>query len=363
MVSAGAVALAGLVLVVVSGSPGRSPQAARIDENRELQRTASPHFTLRASALSPSTLQELLALPPTSIGNVDIAVANLLCASGLPGSEDFQQGFILTQIDSWAMLVATETMRHGYRVTDPKYAAHYRHSYAYLCAEMMLQTLQEDCGVKYNLDRVRDPDFSDSRDQFLHGLVGRSPAEIRGGTCVSMPVLYAAVGRRLGYPIKLVQGSGHVFCRWDDADGAWARANGLARGERFNIEGTDGFTAYHDSFYEQYPEPINKDKVASGELLKSLTPAEELSVFLAARGHCLNDNRRFNEAVEAYETAARYMPQSTAWPWFAARARDTLAVIEANHFARRQREQERRSTIGTPVVQHPIDQRLGQRLR
>lgn len=320
--------------------------------------SADPHLaipSLHASSLAPSSLTELLALTSTRMSDVDIALANLLCASGLPGSEDVQHGFILTQIDRWAMLVATETMRHAYRVTDPKYAAHYRHSYAYLCAEMMLQTLQEDCGVKYNLDRVRDPDFSDSRDQFLHGLVGRSPTEIRGGTCVSMPVLYAAVGRRLGYPIKLVQGSGHLFCRWDDADGTWARANGLPQGERFNIEGTDGFSAYPDEFYEQYPEPINRDRVERGELLKSLTPAEELSVFLAARGHCLYDNRRYDEAVEAYEHAARLMPQASAWPWFVARTRDTQAMIEGHRLGRRLREQTRRSAVGLPVVEHPAD--------
>lgn len=178
-----------------------------------------------------------------------------------------------------------------------------------------------------------------------------------------MPVLYAAVGRRLGYPIKLVQGNGHLFCRWDDADGEWAKANGMPGAERFNIEGTDGFSAYPDAFYEQFPAPIDENKVARGELLKSLTPAEELSVFLAARGHCLNDNKRFNYAIEAYETAARYMPQATAWPWFAARTRHTLALVEGHHVAKRQRERERRSAIGTPVVRHAIDQRLGRQPR
>lgn len=316
---------------------------------------------LQAASLSPANLDELLALPPEQLASVDIALSNLLCASDLPGSEHAQHGFITTQIDRWAMLVATETTRHAYRVTDPRYAQHYRHSYAYLCAEMMLQTLQEDCGVRYNADRVRDPDFSDSRDQFLHGLVGRSPIEIRGGTCVSMPVLYAAVGRRLGYPIKLVQGSGHLFCRWDDADSGWAKANGLPRGERFNIEGTDGFSAYPDEFYEQFPRPIDHAAVDRGELLKSLTPAEELAVFLAARGHCFFDNRRFDEAIEAYEHAARLMPQAAIWPWFAARTRDTQAMIKEHQLAKRMREQERRSAVGRPIVSHPIEQQRNPR--
>ena len=42
----------------------------------------------------------------------------------------------------------------------------------------------------YNKQRVRDVDFKNSRDLFLHGMVGGAS----GGTCVSMPVLYVAVG-------------------------------------------------------------------------------------------------------------------------------------------------------------------------
>lgn len=47
------------------------------------------------------------------------------------------------------------------------------------------------------------------------------------GTCSSLPPLYVAIGRRLGYPLKLVKSFAHLFARWD---------NGA--GERFNIECT-----------------------------------------------------------------------------------------------------------------------------
>jgi hypothetical protein len=49
---------------------------------------------------------------------------------------------------------------------------------------------------------------------FLHGLT-----QGRGGTCLSMPVAYVAVGRRLGYPLKLVTAKGHLFARWESLDG------------------------------------------------------------------------------------------------------------------------------------------------
>ena len=156
-----------------------------------------------------------------------------------------------------------------------------------------MQTLQEDCGVRYNPDSIYNPDFSDSRDSFLHGLMDPK----RGGTCASMPVLYVAVGRRLGYPIKLVQTRGHLFCRWDDPNG-----------ERFNIEGTNGFSSYRDEFYRKWPYGLTEDQLASREYLVSLTPAEELAVFMASRGHCYMDLQRFPEAVAAYKEMARLAP-------------------------------------------------------
>ena len=44
------------------------------------------------------------------------------------------------------------------------------------------------------------------------------------------------------------------------------------------------------------------------EFLVSLTPKEELSLVLAARGHCLLANGRIDEAREAYRTAVRLFP-------------------------------------------------------
>jgi hypothetical protein len=182
-----------------------------------------------------------------------------------------------------------------YRAHDPRYAKHYRNSEAYLKASMMVQVLQEDLGVKYNLERVRDIDFTKSEDLFIHGMIGRD----NGGTCVSMPVLYTAIGRRLGYPIYLATAKAHLFCRWDDGK------------ERFNIEGSgDGFSAFDDSYYMTWPKPISEDEVKVGHYLKSLSPGEELAVFLSARGHCLEDNGRKADALVCYAQALQRRPDS-----------------------------------------------------
>ena len=110
----------------------------------------------------------------------------------------------------------------------------------------MVTALQRDLGVRYNCRRIDDPaDFADSRDAFVHGIT-HGP----GGTCTSLPFLYIAVGRRLGYPLKLVLTRGHFFARWEEP-----------QGERFNIECTNnrGFACHPDEYYLTWPYSI-KDK-------------------------------------------------------------------------------------------------------
>jgi hypothetical protein len=128
-----------------------------------------------------------------------------------------------------------------------------------------------------------------------------------GGNCVSLPVAYAAVGRRLGYPVKLVCSKEHVFCRWEGTD----QANPAWR-ERFNFDGAgDGFSIDPDEFYLSWPRKTRLDQVVLHDWLKSLTPQQELSLFLMTRGHILRDVKKdYDNAQVAYADAVRYWPTS-----------------------------------------------------
>jgi hypothetical protein len=240
----------------------------------------------------------LLDKSPGELGEIDFALMNLLCAKGLPGAEGMDVPALLAKLDSWAEVVRNETERHLYRVNDPSYGEHYAHSEARLRAEFIVQVLQEDCGVHYNVERIRDVNFANSQDMFIHGMVGSN----NGGTCASLPVLYTAIARRLNYPVKLVLAREHIFMRWDDGK------------EQFNIDGAGnaGVDYPDDAYYRTWPHPITDKMMESGEFLKSLTPAGELSVFLLNRGVCLHENGRFAEAVEAYAAAHRLMPSATS---------------------------------------------------
>jgi hypothetical protein len=174
--------------------------------------------------------------------------------------------------------------------------------------------LQQDFGVRYNPERIRQVSFTHSQDLFLHGMVDSAG----GGTCVSMPVAYTAVARRLGYPVRLVLAKGHVFCRWDAPD------------ERFNIEATNqGLNTFEDAYYKTWPEPVTEAEIKACRYLVSLSPAEEVASFLASRGHCLLDTGRAAEARDAYAAAARLAPEDPAYASWKREAEIHLADSKA----------------------------------
>ena len=123
---------------------------------------------------------------------------NLLCAEGLPGAEHLSIPEATATLDQWAAHVASETGHYLYKFRqnpeDPT-----NNSEASSRILTMVTVLQQDFHVRYNPERIQAPDFHDSRDLFLHGLLSPTlnpqPSTLNspGGTCVSMPVLSVAV--------------------------------------------------------------------------------------------------------------------------------------------------------------------------
>ena len=289
------------------------------------------------------SLDELLKMPPEQLAEVDIAEMNLLCAVGLPGAEKLDIDHCLATLDRWAQRVKFETERHLYRLTDPRYkghAEHYKHSEARFRAEWLVSVLQQNIGLRYHKgfvpQDVEVPPFKTSKETFLHGLMDHEDArKAFGGNCVSLPVAYAAVGRRLGYPIKLVCAKEHVFCRWEGMDSpnpAWR--------DRFNFDGAGkGFSIDSDDFYLSWPRKTYPDQVKLCGWLESLTPQEELSIFLASRGAVFSHvSKDFESALVALAHSAHLRPDSSQ---SIERVRSTLEemykkIVEANPDAYRQ---------------------------
>jgi hypothetical protein len=263
--------------------------------------TNTPSVTIEGGSLEDNPVEsftQVLSLDVKRLGAIGVARLNLLCAQGLGGAEDLDIAKELAVLDTWTAAVRSETQRGIYKYhADP---AAFNHSEGYFRMLMLITVLQQDFGVSYHPQRINEPDFTDSRDIFLHGLTNASASTPHaGGTCVSMPVVYVAVARSLGYPVYLVTTKEHVFARWDGPK------------ERFNIEATNqGLSVYPDEYYLTFPSELSQTEIDSGAYLRSLSPSEELAVFLVARGYVLEDTGREEEAILAYAAAHMLDPRS-----------------------------------------------------
>lgn len=238
------------------------------------------------------TLGELLFLPLGDIHRFSVGFLNLLCAKHLPDTSGLNIVACIKQLELWAKHVNQETKRNFHRFRENP--AVYENSEAWYRVAIMAMVLQQDCGVHYNPDCIHTKQFLDSGEAFIHGLLMG-----KGGSCANMPVLYAAIGRMLGYPIYICEAKSHLFCRWMTKDG----------GERFNIECTShGIFTPSDDYYLKWPEEISPREVHLGHFLRNLAPEEELATFMALRGHCLIDRGHFLDAITAFSHAHRLAP-------------------------------------------------------
>lgn len=234
------------------------------------------------------TLERLRNPADEELARFDLAAVDLACAVGLPGSERTDASACLAWIDHAAAWVNHQTLATFEQFHQRPET--YEGSEGIFRVVAMMNVLWRGLGVHYNRERIDDPDaFTDSRDDFVHGIIEGS-----GGTCASIPVLLAAVGRRLGYPLKLVKTARHLFARWDDPTG-----------EHFNVEINEtGLNTYPDEHYQIWPVDIRGTRwQAESRFLRSLTPREEIAHAWAKRGHNLRANGRLREAVDCFATA------------------------------------------------------------
>ena len=119
----------------------------------------------------------------------------------------------------------------------------------------------------------------------------------------SLPVLYTAVGRHLGYPLKLVSSWGpkanHLFCRWDDPAGEALTWKPMKPGSTV-LPTTITANMVNTRPREDWP-------------LSCLPNSrEEVAGFLMQRAHGWLDVRNRRNAVDAFALAAGMCPDNMA---------------------------------------------------
>jgi hypothetical protein len=251
----------------------------------------------------------LLAMPDDELAQQDVAVVNLLCATDLPSADPLDIPECLSQLDDWANYVYRETIR-GY----PQYLANpdpnkgsdavYK-LWALMHAVRALSCIEARFMSGNTIENYQTIDTSmkptggpykyrvNSQVSFIHGLL--SPRSL--GSCASNPVLFTAIGRRLGYPVKLVLTVQHIFNRWVDDT------------EQFNMDGSMKYIGGdEDHHYIDRFRPWRDWERKSTAFHRPLTPREELAAFMFNRSICECANLRYDDALKSGKIAARFQP-------------------------------------------------------
>ena len=255
-----------------------------------------------------TAIAQLYNAATDKISNYDIAEMNLISAYALPGTDDLDVLRALQTLDEWATHIRKKTAR-----ALPLYHAHRDRfaSRAQFNLAVLIEALTRDFGIRYNPEFVgepmeRPPPLIDPADTFIHGILGPR----RMGTCASLPVVIVALGRRLGYPLKLALAPQHAFCRWDSAR------------ERFNIEFNEaGLNSHPDEHYREWPfkwpPQLHERERARPYFLVSMTSQQELATFAFNRAVSLDlvgTNRR-KEALATMQVAQRLWPAHVHAVW------------------------------------------------
>jgi hypothetical protein len=206
-------------------------------------------------------------MPVDAINAVDPILINLAVLREIPEYCDLDTRRYVRQVDELAQSIDVRIRAEERLVTldDPLY----RHDRDLWRVGGMAIALA-GMGISYTSDPLDPRDLSQS---FVPGLL-----DTKCGTCASMPILYLGIAHRLGWPMKAVVGTDHMWTRWDDGS------------KEFNLEATDvesgagegSFASPPDSFYIECQQ-LDPLAIEVGSDMKSLNNRELLGVCLQMR--------------------------------------------------------------------------------
>jgi tetratricopeptide (TPR) repeat protein len=235
------------VAFVAMPCPGQEPLA-----NQNLQ------------GLYVNSIEQVLRLPPEQI---DVGTAALIVSeawSNVVAGRRYQQ-----QLDDIAMEIRSRLKGDP---SKPGVTA-IPVINAYLFDELKFRTV----------DKADNPE-----DLFLHSVMDR-----RQGYCLSLSILYLAIGERLGLPLYGVVVPGHFFVRYDDGQ------------LRFNIETTSkGGTASDDHYIKKFNVPRDDGTI----YMTNLNKLQAIGCFCNNLGNVYSDVGNIDQAMAALQCAVYINP-------------------------------------------------------
>jgi regulator of sirC expression with transglutaminase-like and TPR domain len=122
--------------------------------------------------------------------------------------------------------------------------------------------------------------------------------DTRKGNCISMPILFAIIGQRLGLDVTLSTAPLHVFVKYTDH----------LSGVTSNIETTSGGHPARDAWLrEQFP-TMTDESIRNGVYMKRLSKQESAAVMARIVAEHFTAQRQYKKAVAIAETILPYYP-------------------------------------------------------
>lgn len=229
---------------------------------------SEPLANANKSGLYARSIEEVLRLEPDEI---DLGVAALIVSERwsdvVPGRKH------LSQLDDMAQEIRNRMQAQRIGI-GPR------------AIEVINKYLFDEIGFR----SVKDA--NDANDLFLHNVLDK-----KRGYCLSLSVLYLAIGERLGLPLYGVVVPGHFFVRYDDGR------------VRFNIEPTSkGGYATDESYISKFKVP--RGNIGSTIYMKNLNKLQSLGCFFNNLGNIYNESGDTETAMAVLEKAVEINPSA-----------------------------------------------------
>jgi hypothetical protein len=278
-------AFGGLAFVAVQWHAAAS-RAARFESQAQAS-ISSPQMD--SSSVLPGISPELdawLNASDETLQKADVLELNLLVAKGLPECKDINIADCKRQLDRWSDQVRTLLAQdpQGFEREREKWKTERRFELAVIGS-----VLKDDHGVRY-VDKI---DHGNLDHKFTIGIFKDGT-----GTCSSLPVVWTALGQRLGYPIRLAVAPEHLYCIYDDGT------------EKINIEatGSSHLGIRDEATIEKECPPA---LVKNGTFMRPLSNRELIGVFLGLRAEIWAARKDMEKALSDFQRAHELVPYNT----------------------------------------------------
>lgn len=152
---------------------------------------------------------------------------------------------------------------------------------------------------EWNDYRVFEYDLEDPLGANIHNKLLTTYIATKKGNCVTMPLLFVILGRRLGIDVTAAVAPMHVFVKAkDEYSGAW-----------YNLETTSGAKPARDVWLREQM-PMTDQAVANGIYLRPLPTKETVALMGTTLAEHYADQKEFEKVITIADVVLEYSPKN-----------------------------------------------------